>query len=105
MYVPCNLTECVYSDPASSVSALFGAMYMQVVVSTGVGNHQMMSCQFFRWTQPRSIITSGSLGTMGFGLPAAIGAAVGCPSKTVVPAYLPLPPPPAPKLDFWISRF
>jgi acetolactate synthase-1/2/3 large subunit len=54
------------------------------VVSTGVGNHQMMSCQFIRWTQPRSIITSGSLGTMGFGLPAAIGAQVANPDKMVV---------------------
>ena len=55
-----------------------------MVVSTGVGNHQMMSCQFIRWTQPRSIITSGSLGTMGFGLPAAIGAQVAMPDKTVL---------------------
>ena len=55
-----------------------------MVVSTGVGNHQMMSCQFIRWTQPRSIITSGSLGTMGFGLPAAIGAQVANPDKMVV---------------------
>ena len=45
-------------------------------VSTGVGNHQMMSCQFWRWRKPRSIVTSGSLGTMGFGLPAAIGIQV-----------------------------
>ena len=51
---------------------------------TGVGNHQMMSCQFIRWTQPRQMITSGSLGTMGFGLPAAIGAQVACPDKTVL---------------------
>jgi len=56
----------------------------KMVVSTGVGNHQMMSCQFIRWTQPRSIVTSGSLGTMGFGLPAAIGAQVACPEKVVV---------------------
>merc|ERR1719440_188794 len=55
-----------------------------VVMATGVGNHQMMSCQFFRWTQPRQFITSGSLGTMGFGLPAAIGAQVACPDKTVL---------------------
>ncbi len=55
-----------------------------MVVSTGVGNHQMMACQFFRWTQPRSFITSGSLGTMGFGLPAAIGAQVAQPDKVVV---------------------
>jgi len=53
-------------------------------VSTGVGNHQMMSCQFFRWRKPRSIISSGSLGTMGFGLPAAIGAQVANPDATVV---------------------
>ena len=44
----------------------------------------MMACQFIRWTQPRSIITSGSLGTMGFGLPAAIGAQVAMPDKTVL---------------------
>jgi len=56
----------------------------RMVVSTGVGNHQMMSCQFIRWTTPRSIITSGSLGTMGFGLPAAIGAQVANPDKIVV---------------------
>ena len=53
-------------------------------MSTGVGNHQMMACQFFRWTQPRQFITSGSLGTMGFGLPAAIGAQVAMPDKKVV---------------------
>jgi len=53
-------------------------------VSTGVGNHQMMSCQFWRWRKPRSIVTSGSLGTMGFGLPAAIGIQVGNPDDTVV---------------------
>jgi len=62
----------------------FDATREQLVVSTGVGNHQMMSCQFIRWTTPRSIITSGSLGTMGFGLPAAIGAQVACPDKTVL---------------------
>jgi len=56
----------------------------RLVVSTGVGNHQMMSCQFIRWTTPRSIVSSGSLGTMGFGLPAAIGAQVACPDKVVL---------------------
>jgi acetolactate synthase-1/2/3 large subunit len=56
----------------------------ELFVATGVGNHQMMACQFFRWTQTRSIITSGSLGTMGFGLPSAIGAQVGKPDATVI---------------------
>lgn len=46
----------------------------EVYVATGVGNHQMMACQFIRWNRPRTFITSGSLGVMGAGLPFAIGA-------------------------------
>ncbi|KAF5323833.1 hypothetical protein D9611_008219 [Ephemerocybe angulata] len=56
----------------------------EVVVSTGVGQHQMWAAQFYRWKQPRSMVTSGGLGTMGFGLPAAIGAKVADPKKIVV---------------------
>lgn len=52
--------------------------------TSGVGNHQMMAAQFIDWTQPRSFISSGSLGVMGFGLPAAIGVAIGNPDKTVI---------------------
>jgi len=69
------------------IEALYKGLQPQeekMVVATGVGNHQMMSCQFIRWTTPRSIITSGSLGTMGFGLPSAIGAQVANPDKMVV---------------------
>ncbi|PPQ76052.1 hypothetical protein CVT24_006857 [Panaeolus cyanescens] len=55
-----------------------------VVVATGVGQHQMWAAQHFRWKQPRSVVTSGGLGTMGFGLPAAIGAKVAAPKKIVV---------------------
>jgi len=71
----------------SAIEAIYNGLKSRekdVIVSTGVGNHQMMACQFFRWTQPRQMITSGSLGTMGFGLPAAIGAQVACPDKTVL---------------------
>uniref|UniRef100_A0A7S2FZG0 Acetolactate synthase n=1 Tax=Haptolina brevifila TaxID=156173 RepID=A0A7S2FZG0_9EUKA len=71
----------------SAIEAIYNGLRHRekdVIVATGVGNHQMMSCQFFRWTQPRQFITSGSLGTMGFGLPAAIGAQVACPDKTVL---------------------
>ncbi|KAI1788394.1 acetolactate synthase [Ganoderma leucocontextum] len=56
----------------------------EVVISTGVGQHQMWAAQHFRWRTPRSMVTSGGLGTMGFGLPSAIGAKVGAPNKTVV---------------------
>ncbi|KIY70422.1 acetolactate synthase [Cylindrobasidium torrendii FP15055 ss-10] len=55
-----------------------------VIIATGVGQHQMWAAQFYRWTVPRSMITSGGLGTMGFGLPAAIGAKVAAPEKIVI---------------------
>jgi len=55
-----------------------------VVIATGVGQHQMFAAQHYRWHQPHSIITSGGLGTMGFGVPAAIGAKVAVPHKTVI---------------------
>ncbi|KAN0076830.1 thiamine diphosphate-binding fold [Tylopilus felleus] len=56
----------------------------EVIITTGVGQHQMWAAQHYRWKTPRSMITSGGLGTMGFGLPAAVGAKVAAPNKTVV---------------------
>ncbi|KAK4158639.1 putative acetolactate synthase catalytic subunit mitochondrial precursor [Cladorrhinum sp. PSN259] len=53
-------------------------------IATGVGQHQMWAAQHFRWRQPRSMITSGGLGTMGYGLPAAIGAKVAKPDALVI---------------------
>ncbi|KAJ2896220.1 Acetolactate synthase catalytic subunit [Zalerion maritima] len=53
-------------------------------ITTGVGQHQMWAAQHFRWRHPRSMITSGGLGTMGFGLPAAIGAKVAQPDALVI---------------------
>ncbi len=54
------------------------------IVATEVGQHQMWAAQFIDREVPRSFISSGGLGTMGFGFPAAIGAAIGCPGKQVV---------------------
>lgn len=53
-------------------------------IATGVGQHQMWTAQHFRWRHPRTMITSGGLGTMGFGLPAAIGAKVAKPDSLVI---------------------
>ena len=53
------------------------------VLVTDVGQNQMLSSRYFKFTLPRSLVTSGGLGTMGFGLPAAIGAKLGAPGRTV----------------------
>ena len=54
------------------------------IISTGVGQHQMWSAQYFDFRSPRLMLTSGSMGTMGFGLPAAIGAQLANPDKLVI---------------------
>jgi acetolactate synthase-1/2/3 large subunit len=56
----------------------------EAIITTGVGQHQMWAAQFFRWRYPRQLITSGGLGTMGYGLPSAIGAQLGSPGKLVI---------------------
>ncbi|MDI6715754.1 MAG: biosynthetic-type acetolactate synthase large subunit [Actinomycetota bacterium] len=57
---------------------------MDVIVTTGVGQNQMWAAQFYSANKPRSFISSGGLGTMGFGLPAAIGAQIGRPDAVVI---------------------
>ena len=54
------------------------------VITTEVGQHQMWAAQFYKYTKPRTLLTSGGLGTMGYGLGASIGAKMGVPDKTVV---------------------
>ena len=54
------------------------------IITTEVGQHQMWAAQYYKYTKPRTLLTSGGLGTMGYGLGAAIGAKTGCPDKTVI---------------------
>jgi acetolactate synthase-1/2/3 large subunit len=56
----------------------------EAIITADVGQHQMWAAQYYQFNHPRSWINSGGLGTMGFGFPAALGAAVGCPDRTVV---------------------
>ena len=56
----------------------------EAVITTEVGQHQMWAAQFYKYTRPRTFLTSGGLGTMGYGLGASIGAKMGVPEKTVV---------------------
>jgi acetolactate synthase-1/2/3 large subunit len=70
--------------PQYMVQALYEATGGDAIVTSDVGQHQMWAAQYYHFSQPRRWINSGGLGTMGFGLPAALGAAVGCPDRTVV---------------------
>jgi acetolactate synthase I/II/III large subunit len=66
------------------VQALYEATGGDAIVTSDVGQHQMWTAQHYHFPKPRRWINSGGLGTMGFGLPAAMGAKVGCPDQTVV---------------------
>ncbi|HET8980735.1 MAG TPA: biosynthetic-type acetolactate synthase large subunit [Solirubrobacteraceae bacterium] len=70
--------------PQYMIQALYEATGGDAIVTSDVGQHQMWAAQYFHFAKPRRWINSGGLGTMGFGLPAAMGAQVGCPDQTVV---------------------
>jgi len=70
--------------PQYMVRALYEATGGDAIVTSDVGQHQMWAAQYFDFARPRQWINSGGLGTMGFGLPAAMGVKVGCPDQTVV---------------------
>jgi len=69
--------------PQYMIKALYEATSGEAVVTSDVGQHQMWAAQYYDFPKPRRWINSGGLGTMGFGLPAAMGAAVGCPDQLV----------------------
>lgn len=65
------------------VNLVSEATHNEAILVTDVGQNQMMACRYFKFSKPRSIVTSGGMGTMGFCLPAAIGATFGRPDRTV----------------------
>jgi acetolactate synthase I/II/III large subunit len=79
---------CNYSDdeikPQQVIEELYQATNGDAIIVTDVGQHQMWAAQFYPFKRPRQWLTSGGLGTMGFGLPAALGAQIACPNQQVV---------------------
>jgi acetolactate synthase-1/2/3 large subunit len=70
--------------PQAVIETLYKITEGNAIVVTGVGQHQMWAAQFYKFNRPRQLLTSGGLGTMGFGLPSAMGAKIACPDDTVV---------------------
>src|SRR5215813_8727207 len=69
--------------PQKMIEAMYAATEGDAIITSDVGQHQMWCAQYFHFDRPRRWINSGGLGTMGFGLPAAIGAKVACPDELV----------------------
>jgi acetolactate synthase-1/2/3 large subunit len=78
-----NLPDNGHLYAAHVISDLWNATGGKAIIVTDVGQHQMWEAQYYKHDEPRSLITSGGLGTMGFALPAAIGAKIACPDKEV----------------------
>lgn len=68
---------------AQVVAELFNQTGGEALTVTDVGQHQMLEAQYYQHTRPQTMLTSGGLGTMGFGMPAAMGAKLGCPDENV----------------------
>lgn len=66
------------------IEELYRVTKGEAIITTEVGQHQMWAAQFYKFSKPRTLITSGGLGTMGYGLGACIGAKSACPEKTVI---------------------
>jgi acetolactate synthase-1/2/3 large subunit len=70
--------------PQFVIEELYRITGGEAIVTTDVGQHQMWAAQYYQVKKPRTLISSGGLGTMGFGFPAAIGAQIACPDKQVI---------------------
>jgi acetolactate synthase-1/2/3 large subunit len=76
--------NCDFIQPHFVLECLNKITRGEAIICTGVGQHQMWAAQYLDYRQPRSFLTSGSMGTMGFGLPAAIGAQFARPDRLVI---------------------
>jgi acetolactate synthase-1/2/3 large subunit len=81
------LTYCAEGDlikPQYVIEKIYELSGGEAIITTEVGQHQMWTAQFFKFNRPRTLLTSGGLGTMGYGFPAAMGAQVAFPDKLVI---------------------
>ena len=80
---PNEVRDCSSLIPQYVVKKIYEVTGGDAIIATGVGQNQMWAAQHYIFDKPNTFVTSGGLGTMGFGLPAAMGAKVGCPESTV----------------------
>jgi acetolactate synthase-1/2/3 large subunit len=81
---PLKYKDCEKLKPQYILEQLYEVTKGNAIITTEVGQNQMWACQWYKYLRPRTFISSGGLGTMGFGFPAAIGAKMGCPDKDVI---------------------
>ena len=81
---PLTVTDDPELTPQYAIALLSQMTDGNALVTLGVGQHQMWAMQHYQVRQPRSFLSSSGFGTMGFGLPAAIGAKIGCPERMVI---------------------
>jgi len=76
-------SRAIRLKPQQVVEQIYEATKGDAIITTEVGQHQMWTAQYYKFNRPRTLVTSGGLGTMGFGLPAAVGAQIGRPDALI----------------------